>query len=121
VVDTDGDGFAVVTYNAAASNDADGTITGYAWTIQNTGNTPLGTASTVTVIQAVGTYVVELTVTDSNGAQSVDVVTVTVAATTPSVPQGAALGVLELDQAWSGSFDSALMGASVALSISEPV
>jgi hypothetical protein len=40
--------------------------------------------------------------------------TFTVAAATPSVPQGAALGVLESDQAWSGSFDSALMGASVA-------
>jgi len=114
VIDTDGDGFAVVTYNGAASSDADGTITGYAWTIQNTGNTPLGTAPTVTVTHAVGTYVVELTVTDNAGAQSVDVVTVTVAAATPSVPQGAALGVLESDQAWSGSFDSTLMGASVA-------
>jgi len=114
VVDTDGDGIAVVTYNGAASSDADGTITGYVWTIQNTGNTLLGTGPTVTVTQAVGTYVAELTVTDNAGAQSVDVVTITIAAATPSVPQGAALGVLESDQAWSGSFDSALMGASVA-------
>lgn len=115
LIDTDGDGFETVTYNGTASRDADGTITAYVWTVQNTGNTVLGTGSTVTVNQAVGTYSILLTVTDNNGAQSSDVVTVTItAAPPPSVPQGAALGVLESEQAWSGSFDSALMGASVA-------
>lgn len=115
LIDTDGDGFATVTYNGAASSDADGTITGFVWTLQDAGRTVLGSAPTVTVNQAVGTYSVELTVTDNSGAQARDVVIVTIApAPAPSLPQGAALGVLESGQAWSGSFDSALMGASVA-------
>lgn len=124
LVDTDGDGFAVITYDGTASRDADGTITGYSWVIQGATSLSLGTSPTVRVTQAVGTYTATLTVTDNNGAQSVDTVTVTITAAPPAptptppppsgVPQGSGLGVLQSDQAWSGSFDSALMGASVA-------
>ncbi len=63
--------------------------------------------------QRLDANVTELAVNDNNGVQPVDIVTLTVAAVTPSVPQ-AAMVVLESNQAWSGSSDSALMGASVA-------
>ncbi|MDT7570983.1 MAG: hypothetical protein QOE05_1157, partial [Actinomycetota bacterium] len=113
VADADGNGFEVVPYDGRASSDADGTITAYSWTIQSAGDTSLGTAPSFSVTQAVGTYTVVLRVTDDKGAQAVDTVVVTVGARPVAVPSGPR-AVLESDQAWSGSLDSAMMGGSVA-------
>lgn len=123
VLDTDADGFAVVTLNGAASSDADGSIIDYSWTSQGVTGPLLGNGSTLTVTRAIGAHTLALTVTDNAGATSTDIVNITVAAAPPppptptppqAPPQGGTLGVLESNQAWTGSFDSALMGASVA-------
>jgi len=113
VVDTDGDGFAVVSLSGAASSDADGSIIDYSWSDQSATGALLGSGSTLSVTRAIGTHAIALTVTDNAGATSTDVVNITVAAAPPP-PQSGTLGVLESNQAWVGSFDSALMGASVA-------
>jgi ribosomal protein L14 len=71
-----------------SGTDADGTITGYAWTrVSGPTTFTLGTAgaATTTLTNLVaGTYVFRLTVTDNNGATGTDDVTVTVNASAPS-------------------------------------
>jgi hypothetical protein len=120
IIDTDGDGFAILTLTGAASSDPDGSIIGYIWSDQGATGTSLGSGSNLSIARAIGTYAIVLTVTDNAGAQSSDVVNITVAAAPAPAPipapapQGTILGVLESNQVWSGSFDSALMGASVA-------
>ena len=114
ILDTDGDAFAAVTLTGAASSDPDGSIAGYTWSDQSATGTFLGSGPNLSITRAIGTYAIALTVTDNAGAKSTDVVNITVAAAPASVPQSTTLGVLESNQAWSGSFDSALMGASVA-------
>jgi hypothetical protein len=114
VLDTDGDGIAVVALSGASSSDADGSIINYSWSDQSATGTLLGSGPTLSVTRAIGTHTIALTVTDDAGAESTDVVNITVAAAPASPPQGGTLGVLTSSQAWSGSFDSALMGASVA-------
>ncbi|MFT4216805.1 MAG: PKD domain-containing protein [Micropruina sp.] len=66
------------TFNAATSSDADGTITGYAWKF---GDNTTGTGVSPThTYAAAGSYAVELTVTDNDGATGVLTKTVTVTA-----------------------------------------
>ncbi len=71
-----------------SGTDADGTITGYAWTrISGPATFTLGSANaaTTTLTNLVaGTYVFRLTVTDNNGATATDDVTVTVNASAPA-------------------------------------
>ncbi|MGB8194866.1 MAG: PKD domain-containing protein, partial [Chitinophagaceae bacterium] len=76
-----------VTLNGAASSDADGTITAYAWSkiagpaqynISN-GNTVSASASNL----AAGTYSFRLVVTDNSGATDADTVVITVAPAPP--------------------------------------
>ena len=73
-----------------SGTDADGTITGYAWTrISGPATYTFGTANaaTTTLSNLVqGTYVFRLTVTDNNGATGTDDVTVTVNAAANQPP-----------------------------------
>jgi PKD repeat protein len=70
-----------VAFDASASSDVDGTITGYAWEFGD-GNT--GSGKTVThVYSAAGSFDVKLTVTDNNGAEGTKTVTVNVTEPSP--------------------------------------
>lgn len=85
VTDEDGDGSASVLLNALNSYDPDGTITRYRWT-ENGSVIYRGRDAWITVDLAVGTHVLELTVTDDDGQQASDSVSVTVRANaTPPV------------------------------------
>lgn len=70
-----------VSFNASASSDPDGTITGYAW---NFGDGAVGTGVTTSrTFAAAGSYAVVLTVTDSRGATASTTRLVTVTAGPP--------------------------------------
>ncbi|MDX2130744.1 MAG: PKD domain-containing protein [Planctomycetota bacterium] len=77
VLDADASGSEMVTLDASASTDADGTITNYLW--QDGASTlATGPSAQATVDLGVGVHVITLTVTDNRGSQSSDVVIVTV-------------------------------------------
>lgn len=75
LVDTDGDGLVVVTFDGTASSDPDGTIVSYGW--RKNGNF-FGNSPTFSVSQPIGTHTVELTVTDDKGATGTDTVVITI-------------------------------------------
>lgn len=75
VKDADGDGTELVTLDASGSNDPDGAISKYSWSLN--GNEIAATRKP-TVELAVGTHDIMLTVTDNGGATGDDRVTVTV-------------------------------------------
>ncbi len=65
-----------VNFNGSGSSDPDGTIVSYAWDF---GDNVTGTGVTTShIYTAIGTYTVNLTVTDNNGAVSSDTVIVSV-------------------------------------------
>ncbi len=73
----------VATFDATASSDADGTVTGYAWDF---GDSTTGTGSKPThTYGSAGSYPAKLTVTDNQGATTSVTKTVTVTAP-PEVP-----------------------------------
>jgi poly(3-hydroxybutyrate) depolymerase/uncharacterized protein (DUF2141 family) len=76
-----------VTLSGAASSDADGTITGYAWTkISGPAQyniTSAGNVSTTVTNLAAGTYAFRLVVTDNDGGTDADTVVVNVGAAPP--------------------------------------
>jgi subtilisin family serine protease/PKD repeat protein len=66
-------------FNGTASSDSDGTIASYAW---NFGDSSTGTGSTAShTYAAAGTYTVQLTVTDNDGASNTTSSSVTVSET----------------------------------------
>lgn len=71
-----------VSLNGSASSDADGSITGYAWSqVSGPSSATIATPASVTTAVsglAQGTYVFRLTVTDNNNASSIDDITITV-------------------------------------------
>jgi serine protease AprX len=69
-------GKATFTLDGRGSSDPDGTITSYVW--KGGGGAVIGTASTLTLKRAIGTYTFSLTVTDDDGATDSDSVTITV-------------------------------------------
>jgi serine protease AprX len=75
VSDSDGNGTQAVAMNGSASFDADGTIASYVW---SEGGTQIATGPTPSIMFAVGTHAVTLTVTDDGGAAASDQVNVTV-------------------------------------------
>jgi len=75
VTDDDGDGIVIVTLDASASFDSDGTIQSYKW---NNGPTILGTGAVINVSLAVGVHNIHLLVTDNNGSGTQDALVVTV-------------------------------------------
>jgi glucose/arabinose dehydrogenase len=75
VVDADGSGAESVTLEGSGSGDLDGTIVGYTW---RASGLVVGTAVSPQVSFEVGTHMVELTVTDDEGATATDTVAVTV-------------------------------------------
>lgn len=62
-----------VTLDGLGSSDADGTISGYAWTV---GNYVLGNNASEVVMMPAGSYEVTLTVTDDDGASATDIISV---------------------------------------------
>ncbi len=75
VTDTDGNGSEVVTLDGSASTDPDGTIVSYVWT---EGGNQIATGMTATVSLAVAAHLIDLTVTDDDGATASDQVLITV-------------------------------------------
>jgi len=116
VVDVDLDGFEPVTLNGSLSSDPDGSIVSHQW---REAGLPLAGGVSPLVTLAVGAHTIDLTVIDEAGATASDVVVVTVEAGTPPPPPpttdlGTPDSRLESNHVWSGSFDSAMFGASVA-------
>lgn len=70
-----------VTFSSTGSSDADGDALSYLWEFPN--GTSATTASSSHTWNAVGSYAVKLTVTDTYGASSATTITVTVANTAP--------------------------------------
>ena len=79
-----GTAHAAIPFNAAGSNDPDGTIASYAWTFGD-GGTAAGASATHTYAAA-GAYSAMLVVTDNLGATSTDVAGVTVTSGASSAP-----------------------------------
>lgn len=94
------------TFDASASRDADGTITGYAWTFGDGGTAAGPTASHT--YAATGTYTVGLTVTDNAGATATATAPVTVAA--PGQP--ATLASDDFSRSVTGGLGTAGVGGS---------
>ncbi|MEE8360682.1 MAG: S8 family serine peptidase, partial [Gemmatimonadales bacterium] len=86
IVDIDGDGVAVVTFDGRASTDPDGTIVSYFWTKDGI---PFNNAATFGINMFLGVHTVELTVTDDLGATGTDTVVMTVVAGDSPAPCGA--------------------------------
>lgn len=89
IPDSDGNGAEVVTLDGTSSSDTDGSVTNYAWT---TGGTPLAFGPTASVPFQVGTFTIQLTVTDDQGATSTDDVVITVLAAGANQPPTADAG-----------------------------
>ncbi|MET1006341.1 MAG: PKD domain-containing protein, partial [Propionibacteriaceae bacterium] len=118
----------VCSFNAAGSNDSDGTITGYAWDF---GDGTTGTGATASRTYAAGgTYTVRLTVTDDDSDTGTTTRTVSPAATPPAnspfatdgfdrtVSNG--WGSADLGGAWTASPSSAFSVGSGAGRVSIP-
>ncbi|MGH2357796.1 MAG: PKD domain-containing protein [Candidatus Limnocylindria bacterium] len=73
--------YLVCSFDAIGSTDADGTISGYAWSFGDGSGTGLTTSHT---FSAAGTYVVALTVTDDDAATGSQTQSVTVTAEPPA-------------------------------------
>ncbi|GBR72918.1 Por secretion system C-terminal sorting domain-containing protein [Candidatus Termititenax aidoneus] len=85
-----------VTLNGNASSDSDGSIASYEWTqtsgpVTATISSPTGSGTGVNGLTTAGAYTFQLKVTDNEGAESVDTVTVTVYAA--NIPPTADAGV----------------------------
>lgn len=86
VIDTDGDGYALVTLDASSSYDPDGYILFYEWDDIYGPIVETTSSSSVQVSLAVGTYDVILYVTDNNYDFTADYITITVTDPAPTVP-----------------------------------
>jgi len=82
VTDGNGDGVELVTLDASASSDPDGTIVSYEW---REGSTVLALEASSSVFLSVGTHTLTLEVTDDDGATGTDSVVVTVESNLPKV------------------------------------
>jgi len=126
VLDANGDGSEIVTYNGSASSDPDGTIVGWDWRVTSLGGTPLGNTPSFSVQQSRATYTVSLTVTDNRGATATDTVLVTVKSppppsatvslTGPTSPRRGATATFEATITNTGG--TPLTGVAAALAIS---
>ena len=81
VIDSDNSGAELVTLDASASADTDGTIVAYQWNADS--GVAIADGVSPQVDFPVGVHVVTLTVTDDDGASDSDTVTITVNAATP--------------------------------------
>jgi WD40 repeat protein len=82
VIDADGNGTEVVTLDASASSDSDGSIVSYEW---REGGTLIASGVNPTVELAVGVHPLTLSVTDDDGASASDEVVITVLAPSATV------------------------------------
>jgi hypothetical protein len=89
--DEDGNG-ELMTLDASASYDPDGSIVSYEW---KEGGILLGEAEIISPHVGVGTHEVTLTVTDSDGATSTDAVTITVSSS--EAPPGPKMYIKNID------------------------
>ncbi|MFL6098639.1 MAG: PKD domain-containing protein [Actinomycetales bacterium] len=72
------------TFNGSASNDPDGSITGYSWSFGDGGTDTSGATPPTHVYPSAGTRTVSLTVTDSDGATATTTQQVTATNTAPT-------------------------------------
>ncbi|NLF32924.1 MAG: hypothetical protein GX591_18815, partial [Planctomycetes bacterium] len=83
-----------VQLSGTGSVDYDGTIVSYAW---SENGTPIATGATPTVVLAVGTHVITLTVTDDDAMTGTDTVTITVVPYVPGANDAPRVGGWEAD------------------------
>lgn len=79
-----------ITLDGGGSSDVDGSIVGYAWTIEGPGYSEVGSDASfdVTLPDSAGTYEIHLTVTDDNGAEGTATAYVTINAAPVAVIGG---------------------------------
>jgi hypothetical protein len=75
VLDAGGDGTESITLDGSGSSDSDGTIASYEW---SEGATVIGTGTSPIVSLTVGAHTITLKVTDDDGADATDTVSVTI-------------------------------------------
>ncbi|MBZ0297890.1 MAG: pilus assembly protein [Anaerolineae bacterium] len=82
LIDADENGFENVTLDGTDSFDPDGTIVSYTW--RNASGQVVATGANPTIQLTVGTWVLELTVVDDDGAEATDTVTIVVESPAPT-------------------------------------
>ncbi|GJM62468.1 hypothetical protein PEDI_30200 [Persicobacter diffluens] len=75
VVDFDNDGMATVTLDASSSIDTDGSISAFSWKLNDV---EIATGPTASVELPLGIHLIQLTITDDQGAKATDQVEITV-------------------------------------------
>lgn len=90
---TSGNAPLVVTFNGAGSSDSDGDITSYAWDFDEAGATAIGSNAAHTYSDA-GTYNVQLTVTDNDGATNSSTRSITVNTSTGTATLSGTITIL---------------------------
>lgn len=78
VIDSDGNGFALVTLNGGGSSDADGQVVAYTWSVAGGATYGPGPSPQTAVSLAIGTWDITLTVRDDGGATASDMLRVDV-------------------------------------------
>ncbi len=95
VADSDGDGFELVVLDGTGSSDVDGLIVDFVW---RQGTTVIASGPTGSVVLAVGSHTVALTVTDDDGAAATDEVSIVVNPSPPPPTNQSPIAVAGPDQ-----------------------
>lgn len=110
VADVDSDGEQDFVLDGSSSFDPGGSIVAYQW--QSFDGMVLSDEAVAVISRPLGTYTMTLVVTDDEGLTDSDS-TVVIVSEAQTTTHQRSLKIIESDQSWSGSFDSALMGMSV--------
>lgn len=111
VVDVQGDGGETIALNGSGSSDSDGTITTFQWTLDGSA---IGSGSTIQTRLSVGIHVLQLTITDDDGASATDTVRITVRSPDNHPPEANAGGDLTITDVDGSGFESITLDATAS-------